>query len=463
MTFEMIDNHESPPGPPGGLAVKSTPSFADGLPSDQDLLREYAEIRSDAIFAQLVVRYVHLVYAAALRQVRNHAIAQDITQAVFIVLASKAATLRRETVLSGWLFRAVRYAVMDAHKIEVRRRRREDEAARMQLIDSSQEPGIEWDEIGPVLDEAIASLATRDRQAVLLRFFEKKSFTDIGLMLGTNENSARVRVVRAVEKLRGFFLKRGVAVSAAGLTAALFGNVVQAAPHALVSALSAPTALAAEASAPLVRAMLQRWRWRRMVQVAASMALLLLPGGAAWWTVRQRQAGRAADVVAAVRSVRNTLTGIDRAFMFNDPNGFVALIHFRNSQDEPFRPVLGNYIVAESLFRQEMRQKFNVQQRTFDITFRELCVGQPPVITSYIQTGRAATNVMTGKYPLYLLKVGAVWKWDLFGHLTPELHAERLAALEAKTELLQILTSQIRRGTLTNVAEIIETFKSGAP
>src|SRR5262245_60514398 len=182
--------------------------------SDQELLRQYAATGAEAAFNRLVERHIALVYSAALRQTANHAMAQDATQAVFIILARKAATLRRETVLSGWLFRAVRYAALDASKIEARRKIREQTAAQMQLIDSVNESQPEWDQLAPLLDKAMASLAAKDRHALLLRFFEKKSFAEIGTALGGNENSARARVVRAVEKLRDRFRRRGVVVSA---------------------------------------------------------------------------------------------------------------------------------------------------------------------------------------------------------------------------------------------------------
>jgi len=154
---------------------------------------------------------------------------------------------------------------------------------------------------------------------------------------------------------------------------------------------------------------------------------------------------------------------IDRSFVQNDPGGFVALLHFRNPQDELFRPVLTNYIRAESLFRREMRHAFKSQQRPFDVTFNELCVGQPPVLTNYIGVERASTNVMTARYPFHLVRVGEAWKWDLFEGLSGEVSAQRLAALRHKALVLDSLAGRIKDGSSTNVVEILQTFKSATP
>lgn len=444
------------------------PSTAKEPVTDHDLLREYAATGANAPFAALVARHVDWVYAAALRQSGNHALAQDITQAVFIILARKASALRRETVLSGWLFRAVRYAAMDAHKIEARRQHREHEAAQMELTHSAPEDEQTWTQMAPVLDEALAELGTKDRHAVLLRFFEKKSFGEIGAVLGGNENSARVRVVRAVEKLRGHFKRRGVALSVTMIGGALLGQVAQAAPPALTASIaSVGTTSVPGAATTLAEAVLRRLLWRRVRRWAAFAAFLILLFLALGFSWRQFQTARAVRLAeertAAARAIRPVMIALDRAYWFNDPNGFAALIHFRNPEEERFRPVLMDYVRAESAFRQEMKRVFNVQQRAFNATFRELCIGQPPVGTGYIGVDRVATNIMMAKYPLHLARVGEAWKWDMFGGLTPDIRDERMAVLGRKTKLLESLATQIRNGTATNVTEILQAVQSSTP
>src|SRR5258705_4265772 len=108
------------------------------VPTDQQLMGEYATTRSEEAFAEIVARHAGFVYSAALRQTENQTAAEEITQAVFVILARKASALRRETVLPGLPFRAVPYAGNDFRQVEARPNRRQQEASRMNSTDAAQ-------------------------------------------------------------------------------------------------------------------------------------------------------------------------------------------------------------------------------------------------------------------------------------------------------------------------------------
>jgi hypothetical protein len=199
-----------------------------------------------------------------------------------------------------------------------------------------------------------------------------------------------------------------------------------------------------------------------VIQAAPKVALLFLVLGAAIWAFRQPQAPPAATSATAPRSLRDTVIAIDRAFL-NDPDEFVSLIYFRSAEEEQFKPVLTNYVRAESAFRREMKRAFNVQQRTFDAAFRELCVGQPPVLTNYIGLDRASTNVMIARYPLHLVKVAGAWYWDWFGGLSRVARDERRQTLVQMARTFDDLTRRVREATATNVVEILQALPSGSP
>ena len=169
---------------------------------DMDLLREYARRNSEEAFATLVARHINLVFSVALRQVRDPHLAEEITQAVFIILARKAAALGPKTILPGWLCRAARYVSANALTIQRRRHRREQEAHLQSILNES-EP-CDWPQIAPLLDGAMEQLGRKDHDAVVLRFFEGKSFKEVGSALGATEDAAKMRVNRALEKLRKF-------------------------------------------------------------------------------------------------------------------------------------------------------------------------------------------------------------------------------------------------------------------
>src|ERR1035437_1480701 len=248
---------------------------------DNALLREYVERDSEEAFATLVTRHINKVYSVALRHTRNSHQAEEITQAVFVILAKKSHYLGKGVVLSGWLYQTSRLTAVTFIRSEIRRARREQEAY-MQTVLNENESDV-WPQIAPLLDAAMAGLSAADRHAVVLLYFDGKSMKEVGIALGASEDAAKMRLNRAVEKLRGFFTKRGIVFPSAILTAAISANSVQAAPAMLAKTATAVAfakgATASASTLTLIKGALKVMAWTKAKTAVVAGVVVLLAAG----------------------------------------------------------------------------------------------------------------------------------------------------------------------------------------
>jgi RNA polymerase sigma factor (sigma-70 family) len=206
---------------------------------DIALLHEYDRTQSNDAFRQVVERHVDWVHAVVRRQVHDPHLAHDVTQGVFLALAQKAGKIRGEVCLAGWLFKAAHFGAKGALRMERRRRFHERRAA---AIPAQPRPvadaaaAAQLEHLMPMLEEAVDALRANDRNAILLRFYQRKSHDEVGRALGVTGEAAKKRVSRAVEKLRRILRRRGVTVESTALAAGL-EHVINHAPAGLTSSV----------------------------------------------------------------------------------------------------------------------------------------------------------------------------------------------------------------------------------
>jgi RNA polymerase sigma factor (sigma-70 family) len=214
-----------------------------------DSLRDYQRNRSAESFRQVVRANVDMVYSQCRRELRDPAAADDVTQQVFVILAAKAGSISGKTPLGGWLFNTTRYCCRNYKRAAFRRRIAESKAAFMRK-ETIEAPASDDLSTGaePILNDSLADLNSRDRDALLLRFFQNQSLRDVGLAMGVSEDAAKQRVSRAIEKLRQSFARRGVTASTAGTAIFLASAVKPASSKAAETALHACVASTAAAT-----------------------------------------------------------------------------------------------------------------------------------------------------------------------------------------------------------------------
>ena len=248
--------------------------------TDDDLLSRLAA-DDRAALAEIAARHIHTVYAAALRQTRSATLADDVTQAVFLTLCRKATSLKKGTILVGWLYTTTRNIAATARRAAARRNRHERAAIeqRPEAMTGDNLAG-EHGEMLPLLDDAIHLLPTGDRDALLLRYFSNMPFAAVGERLGTTEEGARKRVTRAVEKIRSTFARRGLATTSTAVTSLLIAESASTAPAAIAAGVAAggsqaAIAMAAPAAALTVKAAAVFVLAAAMVGGATTVAVVL--------------------------------------------------------------------------------------------------------------------------------------------------------------------------------------------
>ena len=279
--------------PPAGIIQRMSDA------NDMELVRQFARENSEAAFTELVRRHLNLVYSVALRWAGNAGDAQDVTQAVFIILARKAASLREKTLLTGWLYETTRFTAARLLRTNARRHAREQEAFMQSTLNESDlsrhsaptsETANVWTQLAPHLEAAMSALGERDRALLLLRFYENKSGPEAAALLGIREDAAHKRMTRAIEKLRKFFAQRGVAISSAAIAGAVSANSVQAAPVGLATSVTVAAVKGSGVTATtltLIKTTLKIMAWTKLKTAAAGGAIALLLTGTATVVVQK--------------------------------------------------------------------------------------------------------------------------------------------------------------------------------
>ena len=246
---------------------------------DARLLEQFARYGSEDAFTALVQRHIGLVHSVALRHTADPQHGEDITQAVFIILARKAGQLGPKTVLPGWLYHTARLTAANWQRAEARRVRREQEAFMRSQLEETPADNL-WRELSPQLDLAMAGLGRVERDALVLRYFQNKCLAEVGQSLGLTENAAQKRVHQALEKLRRFFSKRGEDWTASRIADTLSTHSIQAAPAALAKSVAgaalAKGATASVSTLTLVKGALKIMAWTKTKTTIIAAAAVIL-------------------------------------------------------------------------------------------------------------------------------------------------------------------------------------------
>lgn len=310
--------------------------------TDQELVQAFRQRRDDAAFCTLVERYGEIVFSSALRQCGNRAMAEDVTQAVFILLMNKTPAMRTGTVLAGWLLKATHFCARDALKISRRRSAHERAAGQMQIA-AATDADPRWAALSPHVDAALAELGAKERGAIVLKYFENQTLEEIGQSLGISKEGAHKRVSRGLERLRQVLSRRGMALSTAGLAGALLAKSADASPGTL-KLLIAKQALGMRWDASSRAAAIAKGAWKMVIMAKMKAVLTGVVGVmvlalAVWPLVHVRAQARIPSPIAAAQGVDTIMPGdtlcIGIAELFPGQVETIKTVHVNAQGDVP--------------------------------------------------------------------------------------------------------------------------------
>lgn len=248
----------------------------DDTPDDWTLLRDYADRRAHDAFARLVAKYADLVFNTAYRRTRQRELAEDITQAVFIVLARSSGKLSARGSLGAWLHKTTLYASANAIRAESRRRFREHTAAKPEPVESTL--SHDSSDATSVVEEELHRLPSSDRQLLSLHYLEGQTMSQAAEKMGVSNEAARKRLSRALQKLRGRLSRRGIATAEVAAVGSAVAGITAAPTHAPAYAIASTVAAGGEGGRAFAIAsdLLRKAKWLLFKQVAAGVAVAAL-------------------------------------------------------------------------------------------------------------------------------------------------------------------------------------------